>query len=196
MNYHTARSYILQRLSSGLDPALTYHAYSHTLDVLAATRELCRAENIPAYETLLLQTAALFHDAGFLLHNRDHEQLSCQIVQEQLPRFGYTESEIERICGMIMATRIPQAPQNFLEMILCDADLDYLGRSDFYEIGGRLYQELKTYGVISSLQEWNEMQVRFLEKHSFFTPTNITRRRGQKLRYLEELKEWLKVNMK
>ena len=56
----------------------------------------------------------------------------------------------EQICGMIMATKIPQSPKNYLEQILCDADLDYLGRDDFYDIGGTLFKELKTYNVLDT----------------------------------------------
>ena len=32
------------------------------------------------------------------------------------------------------ATKIPQTPLTKLEEIICDADLDYLGREDFFEI--------------------------------------------------------------
>ena len=65
------------------------------------------------------------------------------MAREILPAYGLTRDQIDTICGMIMATRIPQSPSNQLERILCDADLDYLGRDDFYEIGGRLFEELR-----------------------------------------------------
>lgn len=54
-----------------------------------------------------------------------HEFEGCLIARTALPGFGYTGEDI-MICGMIMATKIPQSPTNILEEIICDADLDYL----------------------------------------------------------------------
>jgi len=143
---------------------------------------------ITAYETILLKTAVLFHDAGFMFSSYEHELRGCQIARETLPGYGYSAQEIKRICGMIMATKIPQTPGNALEEIICDADLDYLGRPDFYTIGATLFKELKTAGVLNSEEEWNRLQVRFLESHVFFTHVNKKRRRAEKLLHLANLK--------
>ncbi|HMQ59727.1 MAG TPA: HD domain-containing protein [Flavilitoribacter sp.] len=189
MNYHAVKAFILDKLGRELPGKLTYHGVHHTLDVLFITEELCYLESIDPYEALLLRTAALFHDSGFTITNVNHESLSCQIARENLPRYGYSDEEIERICGMIMATRIPQTPKNFLEKIICDADLDYLGRDDFYDIGATLFEELKAFNILKSEEDWNRLQVRFLENHHFFTPTNVERRTARKQRYLEELRK-------
>lgn len=189
MNYHAAKAFIVEKLERELSADLTYHGLHHTLDVLHITEELCLMEAIGAYESMLLKTAALFHDSGFIKNNKDHETLGCAIAREHLPRYDYTPLEIERICSMIMATKIPQSPANFLEAILCDADLDYLGREDFFDIGSTLFQELKTYQVLQREEDWNRLQVSFLEKHAFFTPTNQRRRAPSKQAYLEQLKQ-------
>ncbi len=194
MNYYAAKAYILDRLKHQLNDSFTYHSFSHTLDVLSITERLCSLEQIPIYETVLLKTAALFHDSGFLIDNKNHEELGCGIVKEVLPKYDYTVKEIDAISGMIMATKIPQSPQNELEAIICDADLDYLGRSDFYTIGNTLFEELKTYHVLSTKTEWNKLQVKFLSAHQFFTTTNQVRREPQKQKYLQELKRWLEVH--
>ncbi len=188
MNYHAAKAFILDKLERELSADLSYHGLHHTMDVLRVTEELCQAEAISPYEALLLKTAALFHDSGFIKSNKDHEMLGCALVREHLPRYDFTQLEIERICGMIMATKIPQTPANFLEAILCDADLDYLGRDDFYEIGNTLFEELKTYNVLHREEDWNRLQVSFLEKHTFFTPTNLRRRNPRKQAHLVQLK--------
>ena len=49
------------------------------------------------------------------------------MAKEELPKFGLSEKDIELICGMIMATKIPQNPKTKLEKIIADADLEYLG---------------------------------------------------------------------
>jgi HD superfamily phosphodiesterase len=188
MNYHGAKAFILDKLQYELSDQLTYHGIHHTLDVLYTTDELCYLEKISPYHTLLLKTAALFHDSGFTIGNLDHEALGCTLAKKHLPHYDYTVSQIEMICGMIMATKIPQTPKNFLERILCDADLDYLGRDDFYDIGATLFEELKSHEVLQNEKDWNRIQVNFLEKHEFLTPTNVKRRAGRKQRYLKELK--------
>lgn len=189
MNYQAAKAFILDKLETELSPQLTYHGLHHTLDVLSTTIELCKLEGIGAYESMLLKTAALFHDAGFTISNKNHEELGCQLAHEHLPRFDFQKEEIDRICGMIMATKIPQQPKNELEEIICDADLDYLGRDDFFPIGATLFAELKAYKVLQTEEDWNRLQVAFLEKHTFFTLTNKTRRASRKGVYLEQLKD-------
>lgn len=188
MDYQGAKDFILGKLASELSDKLYYHGLHHTLDVLEVTENLCALMHINAYETILLKTAVLFHDTGFIESSANHEERGCEIAREHLPTYNYHENEIERICGMIMATKIPQCPQNQLEEIICDADLDYLGRSDFYSIGTTLFKELSAFGVVNSEEEWNRIQVRFLESHGFFTPVNRERRRPEKLLHLANLK--------
>lgn len=188
MNYHAVKAFILDKLDQELSDRLKYHGLHHTLDVLYTTEELCYLEKVSPYEEMLLKTAALFHDSGFTVSNKDHETEGCKLARQHLPQYDYTTLEIEQICGMIMATKIPQSPKNFLEQILCDADLDYLGRDDFYTIGATLFEELKLHNVLDTEEAWNSIQVNFLEKHNFHTHTNIRRRTPRKQRYLEELK--------
>ncbi|MBP6812847.1 MAG: phosphohydrolase, partial [Saprospiraceae bacterium] len=75
------------------------------------------------------------------------------------------------------------------EEILCDADLDYLGRDDFFAIGETLFEELQAYSLINDEQSWNRLQVSFLSSHRFHTSTNKTLREPVKRRYLDDLKD-------
>ncbi len=189
MDYHGAKAYILDKLRRELSETISSHGIHHTLAVWGVTEELCHLERIPPYETMLLKTAALFHDSGFIVGHKNHEAIGCEIAKTALPRYSYSGDEIGRICGMIMATKIPQSPHNFLEKILCDADLDYLGRNDFYPIGCTLFEELKAYNFLETEEAWNRAQVSFLEAHSFFTGSNRERRSPKKQHHLTELKE-------
>lgn len=188
MNYKGVHDFMLNKLSAELSGALHYHGVHHTLDVLFVTEQLCKLESVGKRDTILLKTAALFHDAGFLIDRNEHEKHSCGIARQFLPSFEYVESDIERICGMIMATRIPQSPQNKLEEILCDADLDYLGRPDFYSIGQTLFLELQEGSLLTSVEAWNRLQLNFLEKHHFFTKTNQKRREEAKQIHLQKIR--------
>ena len=183
--------FILQKLENELSGNLTYHGLHHTLDVLNAALEIAKVEKISKAEIKLLRIAVLFHDAGFTRVYKDHEEKGCELAKEILPSFGYSNEEISIICGMIMATKIPQSPKTKLEKIICDADLDYLGRNDFHSISNTLFEEMKIYVHINDENQWNQIQKNFLEKHHYYTQYGIVKREPQKQMHLEKIKKLL-----
>jgi uncharacterized protein len=189
MEFLKAKLHITKRLKNELPKYLYYHSTEHIKDVYAATKEIAASEGVKGENLKLLLIAAMYHDSGFMIQAKNHEKLSCNIVKETLPDFGFSSEQIKKICGMIMATKIPQNPQNHLEEILCDADLDYLGREDFFNIGNHLFEELKTYKIVNTKRDWNRLQIGFLEQHNYFTKTAIALRKPQKDNYLQLLKE-------
>jgi len=180
---------ILSRLENELDSRLGYHNITHTLDVLEQAEVLAGQEKIiDKHDLLLLKTAAVFHDSGFLFVYKNHEEKGCEIASESL-RNIFSEEDIKKVCGMIMATKIPQSPNTLLEQIICDADLDYLGRNDFEPISRNLYKEFLTFKIIPKDMIWDHIQIRFFESHHYFTGTSISKRNGEKLKHLNILKE-------
>jgi len=87
-----------------------------------------------------------------------------------------------------MATKIPQSPKNILEEIICDADLDYLGRDDFEPISDSLRREFLELGIVSSDEHWYSLQIKFIENHNYFTNSSRQLRNPEKLKRLEKLK--------
>ena len=188
MQFNDAKKFILKKLKKELPKHLSYHSVEHITDVYKSAKAIAKHEKVKGDDLKLLLTAALFHDSGFLQGQKEHEALSCSIAKEYLPGYDYTEEQINKICGMIMATKIPQSPKNLLEEIICDADLDYLGRNDFFIIGDRLFSELRMYGMINDEMDWSRLQVRFLETHHYFTKTSIKLRKEKKDEYLSIIK--------
>ncbi|MEJ7587957.1 MAG: HD domain-containing protein [Ferruginibacter sp.] len=175
-------------LTEGLSTALTYHNVSHTLDVALHCDMIAKEEGITDKDILLeLQVAALYHDTGFIFAYTGHEEESCSIAREQLPGFGMNERQIDTICGLIMATKVPQAPANELQKVICDADLDYLGRDDFFETGNKLRLELIAYEMLSGDNDWDERQLIFLQTHQYFTNTSRQKRGPVKLGFIKQL---------
>ena len=187
MDSRAAREYILKRLKDELPEDRTYHSLSHTLDVYAVAVDIAECEGVEGESLQLLKTAALFHDCGFIYNPLHHEERGCELVRENLSQFGYDEEAIASICDLIMATKVPQSPKNKLEEILCDADLDYLGRSDFEQIGGRLFAEFRTDGVVENELDWDELQVKFISQHRYFTKTNRESREDSKRLNLQKV---------
>ena len=184
------QNHIIQKLTKGLPAYLTYHKVSHTLDVMNQALIIASEEGVDSSDDLLLlQTSALYHDVGFIYVYEGHEEKSCLIAQEELKEFGFTDTQIRVVCNLIRSTKIPQSPSTLLEEIICDADLDYLGRSDFYTIGEGLYKEFMRLGIVANENEWNQLQVRFLERHHYFTKTCQNKRETFKQQHLEELRK-------
>ena len=88
-----------------------------------------------------------------------------------------------------MSTKIPQNPKTGLEEIICDSDLDYLGRDDYYPISKTLYDELRYLSKIKSERDWNQLQINFLEAHSYHTDFAIQNRQPEKEQRILELKK-------
>jgi len=187
VDYKAAEEQILHRLHTELAPQLSYHGVHHTLDVLEAAMMLAEQEGVEGEDLQLLRLAVLYHDSGFIISNKNHEEISCGLAKEQLPAYGINAESMERIIGMIMATRIPQTANNLLEQIIADADLDYLGRDDFYSIGSTLFAEFKWQGIVSNEEEWNRLQLKFLSSHHYFTSTAIRLRKERKEMHTREI---------
>ena len=152
------------------------------------------AEGCTDEEVLLLKTAALFHDAGHTVSYDDHEYQGTLLVREMLPGYGYSEDQIERICSIIMSTKLPPRPGDLLEQIICDSDLDYLGRSDFIPVSNTLYEELKAQEKITNLNDWNKMQVKFISGHQYFTGTARRLREVNKKLQIERIRSLITEN--
>jgi uncharacterized protein len=179
---------VIDTLIEKLAPFLTYHDWKHTEHVIKIAEYIALQEHIPEDDILLIKTAALFHDAGFINDtSENHEEESIRLAKIKLPEFDYTNQEIEIIAGMIRATSIPQKPKTKLECILADADLEYLGTDTFKFIGNKLYQEMKYTNPNLRPEEWNEIQIHFLQSHSYHTPYCILNRTPEKEKNLELL---------
>lgn len=194
INYKKMEVYILQRLEQGLSKDLHYHNVQHTRDVHDAVERIAHAERINNEDLLLLKTAALYHDSGFLSTYISNEPIGAALAVDTLGNFGYNQEQINVIADLIMSTQIPQKPNNYLQEIICDADLDYLGRADFFEIGDRLKKELMVHNMIASDRQWDEVQIRFLEKHKYFTTTSQNTRESTKQKHLQMVIERYEAN--
>jgi len=188
MNYEGVKKFILNKLERELDPRLTYHSIAHTLDVLESAVRLAELEKLSSQEILLLKTACIFHDSGMLVTYRGHEEASIEICRQTLPSFSYNQEDTEVICRMILTTKLPQCASKHLDKILCDADLDYLGRPDFFMIAHRLKYEWDVLNFHpTTLQEWYKIQRDFLSTHKYFTVSALKLRQTYKMENLRQV---------
>jgi predicted metal-dependent HD superfamily phosphohydrolase len=171
-----------------LPSSLTYHNLWHTEQVVVpAVIYIAGEMGIDPEERSLIEVAAAFHDIGFVEIYKGHELASMAIAADVLPQFGFSINAINRIQAMILATRLPQNPQNHMEEVLADADLEVLGREDFFEQNEALYQEVIAFGKPVNRLQWLEGQIKFISGHEYFTPAARSLRGFQEQRNLSGL---------
>jgi hypothetical protein len=181
------RDFVINLLRNNLPPNYYYHNPEHTIYVEKAALEIGNHEACSEEELELLSTAALWHDTGYVKVYRHHEEESCLMAWQYLPEFGYSIEDIEIICGIIMATKIPQLAKTKLQQILADADLEYLGTESFEIKSDCLFRELQSMNLSMTKVKWDEMQISFLQKHHYFTGFCKENREPVKQLFLDKL---------
>jgi len=189
LNFSLIQEEILAQMQRDLPKNLYYHNLKHTTDAIYRVTDIGTKENVSEEDLLLLRCAALFHDSGFMASYDNNEEIGARLAHQTLAKYKFSREQIDIIKGIINATKVPQNPHNLLEEIMCDADLDYLGRPDFIPISQNLFRELFERGKIDSIEQWNKMQYKFITQHHYFTET--AKRSGEpgKQQVLKELKE-------
>lgn len=191
MDLISLKKSVLQMLTEKTPEFFIYHSVNHTLDVLQAVENLIPHFELNTETAQLIQTAALMHETGMTTEAKKHEPASVAIAYKLLPDFGFSIKQIDQIGEMILATAMPQNPQSLEAQILCDADLDYLGREDYFIISHKLRLEwMKTEDYTTDLTTWYHFQRQFLSEHTYFTAAaRSLRQQGKKqnLRLIEQL---------
>ena len=163
---------VMQRLRFDLNVKYLYHDSRHTEDVIRQVQEISYREGVSNEEIALLKLAALYHDLGFLVQRANHEAAGVDLFMQEASNSAISEEDKQHVARLIMVTKIPQQPKTLLESIICDADLDYLGREDFPAIAEFLYLELKACGELNDRHRWNELQISFLGAHQYHTDSS------------------------
>lgn len=190
-NYEVAYKMIESFLINHLPKEYTYHSIKHIRDVVIQSERIAKKEKINKEDIADLKLAAWLHDVGYIWEPARHEARGAEYATTVLNAMDFPAQKINKITGMILATKIPQSPKNILEQIICDADLDYLGREDYKENSTLLLQELRLKKEVTE-QDWLKIQDQFLTKHAYFTKTANTTRNKLKAMVLANIKTQLK----
>ena len=191
LDFFGLNKFVIEFLKNKLSSNLYYHGVHHTEDVVQSLDEICFHEKVNPEEYFILKTAVLFHDMGYIDQYNDNEIFGVKYAEKILPKYNFSKSQIKKISNLILATKVPQNPKNKLEKIICDADLDYLGRVDFLEISDSFFKELKERKFVNNQNHWDELQVDFFEEHTYFTDFSKNNRNPMKQKNLKFIKERL-----
>lgn len=169
MKFQEIKERVVARLTKELPDDAFYHSVSHTLYVLDRAEHIAKKEKVSAKNMRLIKVAALFHDIGFVKSSINHEKVGCGIASKELKKIGFASKDIDQVCGMIMATKIPQTPKTHLEQIVADADLEYLGTKYYGHFSELLFKEMKSRDRTFNRRKWKKLQVQFLQNHTYHT---------------------------
>ncbi len=186
-DYPGVECYIINRLQRELPETNYYHNVQHTLETITAVEEFAYAMSIIGNELILLKTAALYHDTGYIETFTNNETVGAKIAKDTLGQFGYSPDQIAIVARLIMATDLTHDPIDRFEALICDADLEYLGTDRYYECAALLRRELAAQDRDFTEPEWLDFQINFLQQHRFFTPICRETREPLKEHYLQQL---------
>ena len=191
--YELAYEKIEQFLLLNLPQQYTYHTIEHIRDVVIQSERIAKKEKIEKSVIQDIKLAAWLHDVGYIWEPQRHEARGAEYATAILNEMKFPKSKISLITGMIMATKIPQSPKNHYEQIICDADLDYLGRADYDTNSNNLLQEIELVKKLTP-KEWLQIQEKFLKAHIYFTTTSQKLRNQNKIKVLNKIQQQLKNN--
>ena len=134
--------------------------------------------------------AGSFHDSGYSSGHENHEESSVRLATGFLQLYCKPE-QINCINDAILATKYPQKPGDSLSKVLCDADLYYLGSTDFTERARLLWKEWILTGQSHlSEDEFFAQSLEFMQNHHYHT------RYGKEVLEIRKQQniEWIKKN--
>lgn len=182
---------IFDDLSNILDENYSYHNLDHTKRVINAAVEIGSNYDLSDKDWRCLLTACLLHDYGFIESHVEHEKISAKLSSQILPKYGFSETDIQIINSLIIVTKLEETPKNLLESIIRDSDLEYLGSEDFIKISPLLKREWINCNVIKSDSEFYKIQYEFISNHSFYTDFMMKNSLNQKRENIDYAKSMI-----
>jgi predicted metal-dependent HD superfamily phosphohydrolase len=190
-----AASYASQYLKENMPKKFVYHDLEHTENVASACRKLGAKYFLSENDMSLLEIAAWFHDSGYVQGPGGHEARGAENASSFLKEKGISETNIAVVKNCIMATKMPQNPKTLLENIICDSDLNHLGRDAYWERCMKVRQELMiAKNTVMQEDAWLEFEIKFLEAHRYHTDiakSSWGKTKKQHIKQLHKLREKL-----
>jgi predicted metal-dependent HD superfamily phosphohydrolase len=173
------------------NPGFIYHNKEHTEEVVSHVTELADHYQLDEKDRFSVTVAAWFHDMGYFTGEAEgHEQRGADAAAEYLKTNGVHAKQIQTIQSCILATKLPQSPDNLLEQIVCDADLFHFGTDQFSERNKLMRKESEwRHGSKISKSDWRKSTIALLESHQYHTDYCRQLLNEGKVKNLRKLKE-------
>jgi hypothetical protein len=161
---------IIKMFDDEAPPDLYFHNSALVKNISMQTELISHAENLPEEEYVNLKLASVFLMTGFINDYEKPMEESIRLVEEVLPRYGFSQENNNAVTRMIRNS-FTENHETLQDFILHDAKNDYLGRVDYLKLTDKLMRELSEYGRRVDKNNWIEIQKKYLLDHKFMTNT-------------------------
>ncbi|MCD0488669.1 DUF5706 domain-containing protein [Pedobacter sp. MC2016-14] len=184
------KTHISAQFHAHMDDRLIYHNLYHTEQVVKNTVKIANHYQLGDEDFFVVTAAAWFHDLGYLVEWKHHEDKGAEAAASFLNQLGVDSVLIEKVNACIIATRMPQQPHNLLEQIVCDADLYHLGSESFKERNKTMRKEAEAFcGKNIEKGTWRDKTILLFEAHHYHTDFAQQQLNDGKARNLQQLKD-------
>jgi HD superfamily phosphodiesterase len=185
-----AKQFIIDYFERNNDQKFTFHTLEHTLRVVNQAEFIGNQEELGESELAAVLVAAWFHDSGYMVQLKNHEEASIDLVRSFFNENPKSPEFIRLVEKCILVTKRDREPQNLPEKVILDADISHITDENFIIISKNLRKERSNCEAraISPLDYWQET-LAFLEKQQFYTSYAQTEFQPAKERNVERVKE-------
>jgi len=195
MNYtkilEHVKQHVIHTFKTQQGEALIYHNITHTEEVAAHAAKISEHYELHEKDNFIVVTAGWFHDMGYWNGQAaGHEERGAEMARAFLTEHEIKDEVIAAVQGCIKATVIPQKPLNFLEQIVCDADLYHFGTDKFADRNKLMRKEVEIReGKKIDKSEWRKSTIALLENHTYQTDYCQDLLNEKKNKNLQKLKD-------
>jgi len=165
-----AANFVQQLLANKLPEGIRFHTVEHAKYVAGKAVLIGSNSGLSDDELKLVELCAWFHDSGYIFKSENHEAESAKIATGFLSSKGIGETTIAQVKNCILATRIPQQPNDLLARVLCDADMAHLAETDYFERIEKMREEWNHAAEHKiSRRKFHKISEKFFQQHDYFT---------------------------
>ncbi len=163
-------NYVSKLLAEKLSDSIEFHTIEHSKCVVANSEFIGKSSGLDEDEINIVKLCAWFHDTGYIIKPKGHEEESAKIAAEFLASKGIDEATISRVKNCILATIVPQQPKDLISKVLCDADLVHLSKDNYFERIEKMRNEWVNLSEKKiGKRKFHATSVKFFQMHQYHT---------------------------
>jgi adenylate cyclase len=193
LRIYDLEEFVISRIENEMTQDFYFHSSKHTKDIYTQAELLSRAENVSPEEMLIVCSAALMLDLGFITNYHNHIIHSVNFARDILPKFRYSNDQIDTICNIMLGATTENNSPTLLETILIDARFNYFGRVDYIEKIENLIKEIKAWVPGFSPKDFIYQQIERMKKFVFYTDTAKKLQDVTPAEQIKKLEDFLKL---
>jgi len=161
---------IIKLFDDEAPPNLYFHNSSLVKNISNQVELISTAKKVNEEDYLILKLSSVFLFTGYIYDYEKPMEASLRLVDEILPRYGFSEGNVESVKKLIKNSFTDNF-ESYHDEIIHDGRYDYLGRVDFVKLTDKLLRERTEYGKHTDRKKWIEMQKKTVLEHEFRTDT-------------------------